>query len=52
MLTIIENSNFSKSYFSKYYGQIQFHFVFSKIRKLHRLSMLNFSKYEEQQILG
>ena len=37
---------------SKYYGQISFHLVFSILTELHRISMLNFSKYGEQQILG
>ena len=37
---------------SKYYGQISFHLVFSILTELHHVSMLNFSKYGEQQILG
>ena len=36
---------------SKYYGPILFHLVFYILMKLHCISMLNFSKYGEQQVL-
>ena len=35
---------------SKFYGQNSFHLVFSVLMDLHRISMLNLSKYGEQQV--
>ena len=37
---------------SKYYGQMSIRLVFSVLKALDRIYMLNFSKYREQQILG
>ena len=51
-MIIIESSNFSKFSCSRYYDQISLPLVFTKFAELHRILMLNFSKYEEQQILG
>ena len=51
-MILIESYNFLKFCCSTYYGQIPFHLAFSILTELHRISMLNFSKYEEQQIWG
>ena len=52
MLITIESYNFLQIFCSKCYGKISFHLVFSILTELYRIFMLNFSKYEEQQILG
>ena len=52
MLIIIESSNFSKLSCSRYYGQISFHLVFSKLTEFHCISKLNASEYGKHQSLG
>ena len=51
-LIITKSSKFLKFSCSRYYGQTSFELVFSKLTELYCISMLNFSKYGEQQILG
>ena len=43
---------FFQKFWSQYYGHISSHLVFTKLPEFHRISMLNFCKYGEQQILG
>ena len=51
-MIVIKSSNFSKFSCPRYSGQISFHLVISKLMELHRISMLIFSNYGNQQILG
>ena len=51
-LIVTKSSKFLKFSCSRYYGQTSLELVFSKLTELYGISMLNFSKYGEQRILG
>ena len=44
--------NWLESRILVHYWYYMFHIVFSRLSKFHRISMLNFSKYGKQQVLG
>ena len=51
MLIIIKSYNFPKIFIPVCFAQVSFQFVFSIMKELHCISMLNSSEYGEQQIL-